>query len=151
LAPVNPACEDAFMLDATLFLQAQDGCIDTVYAELRAGRKASHWMWFIFPQLKVLGRSQMAMRYGLSDLAEAKAYLAHPVLGERLRQCTRLVCSHTGKSAHDIMGSPDDLKLRSCMTLFAQAAPGEALFTDVLARFYAGEPCVLTMQALGSA
>lgn len=139
------------MLDATLFLQAQEGCIDTVLAELRTGRKASHWMWFIFPQLKVLGRSQMALRYGLEGLPDAQAYLAQPVLGERLRHCARLVLGHAGKSAHDIMGSPDDLKLRSCMTLFAQAAPGEALFTDVLALFYAGEPCALTLQALGTA
>jgi uncharacterized protein (DUF1810 family) len=143
------------MLDATLFLQAQAGCIDTVYAELRAGRKASHWMWFVFPQLKVLGRSQMAQRYGLADLAEAQAYLAHPVLGDRLRQCARLVMGHAGRSAHDIMGSPDDLKLRSCMTLFAQAAraaqqtPDEALFTDVLAQFYGGESCAPTIKAIG--
>lgn len=136
------------MLDADLFLQAQAPCMDAVYAELRAGRKASHWMWFVFPQLKVLGRSQMAIRYGLSDLAEARAYLAHPVLGERLRQCTLLVKGHSDKSAHEIMGSPDDLKLRSCMTLFALAAHEETVFQSVLDQFYGGKPCELTVQAL---
>jgi len=136
------------MLDAPLFLQAQESCIDTVYAELGAGHKTSHWMWFIFPQLKVLGRSQMALRYGLTDLDEAKDYLAHPVLGARLRRCVQLVASHPEKSAHDIMGSPDDIKLRSCMTLFALASHQETLFKDVLDQLYAGQPCDLTLRAL---
>ena len=136
------------MLDANLFLQAQATCIDAVYAELGAGQKLSHWMWFIFPQLRALGRSQMALRYGLADLAEAQAYVAHPVLRERLVRCTQLVISHPGKSAHEIMGSPDDLKLRSCMTLFALAAPHEPLFKAALNQLYAGQACDLTLRAL---
>lgn len=136
------------MLDANLFLQAQATCIDAVYAELGAGKKLSHWMWFIFPQLKVLGRSQMALRYGLTSLDEARDYLAHPALGARLRRCVQLVASHPDKSAHDIMGSPDDLKLRSCMTLFALASSQEALFKDALDQFYAGQACDQTLRAL---
>lgn len=138
------------MLDPDLFLQAQATCIDAVYAELGAGQKRSHWMWFIFPQLKALGRSQMAVRYGLADLADAQAYLAHPVLRERLVRCTQLVADHPGRSAHEIMGSPDDLKLRSCMTLFALADPDEPLFRATLNQLYAGQPCALTLQALGA-
>lgn len=138
------------MLDANLFLKAQATCIDAVYAELSAGRKTSHWMWFIFPQLKALGRSQMAIRYGLTDLSEAQAYMAHPVLHERLVRCAELVTGHPGKSAHEIMGSPDDLKLRSCMTLFALATPHEPVFKRGLDQLYAGQPCGLTLAALGA-
>lgn len=124
--------------------------MDAVYAELGAGQKRSHWMWFIFPQLKALGRSQMAVRYGLADLADAQAYLAHPVLRERLIRCTQLVTSHPGLSAHEIMGSPDDLKLRSCMTLFALADPDEPLFRAALNQLYAGQPCEPTLHSLGA-
>lgn len=136
------------MLDTKLFLQAQATCIDAVYAELGAGKKMSHWMWFVFPQLAALGRSQMAVRYGLADLADAQAYLAHPLLRERLMRCTQLVTSHPGQSAHEIMGSPDELKLRSCMTLFALAEPHEPLFKAALDQLYAGQPCELTLRAL---
>lgn len=148
LSAAWPACEDPLMLDAHLFLQAQATCIDAVYAELAAGKKLSHWMWFIFPQLKVLGRSQMARRYGLTSLDEARDYLDHPVLGARLRQCTQLVASHPERSAHDILGSPDDIKLRSSMTLFALASPQEVLFKNVLDQFYAGQACDQTLRAL---
>jgi uncharacterized protein (DUF1810 family) len=112
--------------------------IDGVRGELRAGRKRSHWMWFVFPQLKGLGSSAMAQHYGIGSLAEARAYLAHPVLGPRLRECCALMLAVPDRSAHEILGSPDDLKFRSCLTLFALAAPQEALFRDGLARFYGG-------------
>lgn len=112
----------------------------TVLAELRAGRKRTHWMWFVFPQLRGLGSSAMAQHYGIASLDEARAYLAHPVLGPRLRECCALMLQVHGKSALEILGSPDDLKLRSCATLFSRAAPQEAVFRDVLERFYGGEP-----------
>ena len=113
--------------------------IDEVRAELRAGRKRSHWMWFVFPQLRGLGTSAMAQHYGLASLDEARAYLAHPVLGARLRECCALMQAVPARSAHEILGSPDDLKYRSCLTLFALAAPQEALFREGLERFYGGQ------------
>lgn len=131
------------------FVDAQAPVIDTVIAELAAGKKRSHWMWFVFPQLETLGRSSTAKFYGLADLDEARAYLAHPVLGERLRACTRAVLAHRGRSAHAIFGTPDDLKFRSCMTLFGLAAPGEPLFGDALAAFYGGEPDAATLDLVG--
>jgi uncharacterized protein (DUF1810 family) len=107
-------------------------------------------MWFVFPQIAGLGRSAMAQRYALESLDDARAYLAHPVLGERLRTCTRAVLRHAGRaSAHAILGSPDDLKFRSCMTLFALAAPDEPLFREALEAFFGGEQDALTMQACG--
>ena len=107
-------------------------------AELRNGRKHSHWMWFIFPQIAGLGHSAMAQRYAISSLREAEAYLKHPVLGPRLRECTRLVLQVDGKSAHDILGSPDDMKFHSCVTLFARAAPQEEIFLDALDKYFGG-------------
>lgn len=136
--------------DLARFIEAQAPVAARVEAELAAGAKHSHWMWFVFPQLAALGRSQMAVRYGLADLADAQAYLAHPLLRERLMRCTQLVTSHPGKSAHEIMGSPDELKLRSCMTLFALADPHEPLFKATLDQLYAGQPCGLTLQALNA-
>ncbi|MCE9658747.1 MAG: DUF1810 domain-containing protein [Burkholderiales bacterium] len=130
------------------FVEAQAAVYESVLAELRAGRKSSHWMWFIFPQLRALGRSGTARFYGLADRTEAAAYWQHPVLGERLRQCARLVLATRGKTAHEIFGSPDDLKLRSCMTLFAAVAPEEPEFAEVLARFYAAEGDPLTLAEL---
>jgi uncharacterized protein (DUF1810 family) len=109
-----------------------------VRAELKDGRKRSHWMWFIFPQIAGLGHSAMAQRYAISSLDEAKAYLAHPVLGRRLRECTQLIAQVAGKSAHDILGSPDDMKFHSCMTLFARAAPQEDVFMDALEKYFGG-------------
>ena len=130
------------------FIDAQSPVFPSVLAELGAGRKTSHWMWFIFPQLEALGRSGTAKFYGLEDRAEAAAYWQHPVLGERLRQCTRLVLATRGKTAYDIFGSPDDLKLRSCMTLFDAVAPDEPAFREVLKRFYAGEADRVTLAEL---
>jgi uncharacterized protein (DUF1810 family) len=121
------------------FLDAQDPVIDAVRAELRAGRKRSHWMWFVFPQLAGLGFSSTAQFYGIASLDEARAYLAHPVLGPRLRECCALMLGVPAKSAHDILGSPDDLKFRSCLSLFSLAAPQEGVFRDALERFYGGE------------
>lgn len=131
------------------FVEAQSPVYSAVLEELAAGRKTTHWMWFIFPQLKALGRSGTARFYGLEDRAEAAAYWQHPVLGDRLKQCTRLVLATQGtKTAHDIFGSPDDLKLRSCMTLFDAVAPEESVFSEVLVRFYAGAPDAPTLALL---
>lgn len=120
-------------------------------AELEAGAKRTHWMWYVFPQLKSLGRSATARYYGLDDVGEARAYLDHPLLGERLRACTRAVLAHRDKTAHAIFGSPDDLKFRSCMTLFGLAAPEEPLFRQALAQFYAGQPDPLTVASCAGA
>jgi uncharacterized protein (DUF1810 family) len=131
--------------DLERFLTAQAPVMDDVRAELGAGRKRSHWMWFVFPQLKGLGTSSMAQHYGIASLAEACAYLAHPVLGPRLRECCELMLAVPEKTAHDILGSPDDLKFLSCVTLFSLAAPGDELFGRCLARFYGGTPDARTL------
>ncbi|WP_196260027.1 DUF1810 domain-containing protein [Pelagibacterium limicola] len=120
------------------FLAAQDPVYETVLAELLAGEKRSHWMWFIFPQVAGLGHSEMSRRYALSGLGAARQYHAHPVLGARLTECTRAVLGHKEKSAHDIFGSPDDFKFRSSMTLFAEAVPEEPVFGQALDAFYTG-------------
>jgi len=135
-------------LDLERFVVAQDAVLPDVRRELGAGAKRSHWMWFVFPQLTGLGRSSTARQYGLPDLPAARAYLAHPVLGPRLKDATGLVCRHRGRSAHAIFGSPDNLKFRSCMTLFAQAAPDEPLFREALALFYGGAPDPRTLELL---
>lgn len=132
------------------FVEAQAPVYDAVCRELRAGRKTSHWMWFVFPQLRVLGRSATARHFGLADLAEAQAYAAHPLLGPRLVECSGLVLEAEGRSAHEIFGTPDDLKLCSCMTLFeAAATPPAPVFARVLERLFAGERDPLTVAALG--
>lgn len=136
--------------DLERFVQAQEPVIATVREELRAGRKRTHWMWFVFPQLRALGRSGTALRYGLTSLAEARAYLAHPVLGPRLLDCTGLVCAHAGSSIHAILGSPDDMKFRSCMTLFAVADPAATLFPAALQAFFGGAPDPLTVDLLAA-
>ncbi len=128
--------DDPFVLER--FVHAQKGVYETALAELRAGRKTTHWMWFIFPQLEGLGSSLMATRYAISGLPEARAYLAHPVLGPRLIECVEAVVGVTGRSAQVIFGSPDDIKFRSCLTLFAAAAPWEAMFTTALDTYYGG-------------
>lgn len=129
------------------FVAAQEGVYRDVLEELRAGRKRSHWMWFIFPQLRVLGRSSTAQRFGLADLEEARAYAAHDLLGARLRTCVALANAVEAKSANELFGWPDDLKYRSCVTLF-RAATGEAVFQQALDRFYDGEADALTLEAL---
>jgi uncharacterized protein (DUF1810 family) len=126
------------MTEFTHFIQAQKPIYPAVLAELRAGQKSTHWMWFIFPQLGALGRSATAIRYGLLGLGEAQVYLAHPLLGPRLIECTRLVNAVTGRSAHEIFDTPDDLKFRSSMTLFTRADPEQPAFADALAKYYDG-------------
>jgi len=129
------------MFDLNRFIAAQDPVYAAVTAELRAGRKQSHWMWFIFPQIAGLGSSDMAQRYAIASLDEAREYLAHPKLGQRLRECTALVLENKGKSADEIFGYPDTMKFRSCMTLFARAAreDTQTAFHDALERFYGGK------------
>jgi uncharacterized protein (DUF1810 family) len=124
--------------DLQRFVAAQAPVYERVRTELRNGRKQSHWMWFIFPQIAGLGHSAMAQRYAISSLLEAEAYMTHRVLGPRLRDCTQLVVQVNGKSAYDILGSPDDMKFHSCMTLFAHAAPQEALFAAALDKYFDG-------------
>ncbi|GJE70251.1 DUF1810 domain-containing protein [Methylorubrum podarium] len=138
--------DDAF--DLNRFVEAQDGVYEGALAELRGGRKRSHWMWFVFPQIAGLGSSAMARRYAIASLAEAQAYLAHPLLGDRLRTCTRAANAWADRSAHALFGAPDDVKFRSSMTLFAQADPEAADFTRALATFFAGEPDPLTLEKL---
>jgi uncharacterized protein (DUF1810 family) len=133
--------------DLGRFVTAQDAVYGQVRAELGAGRKASHWMWFVFPQLEGLGRSAMAQHYAIASAAEARAYWAHPVLGPRLAQCTELVLAVEGRSAHQIFGAPDDLKFRSCMTLFARAT-GAPVFSRALEKFFGGEPDPRTIERL---
>lgn len=139
--------DETFDLDR--FVAAQDGVYDTVLAELRAGSKRTHWIWFVFPQVRGLGRSSTAQHYGITSPDEARAYLAHPVLGPRLRECARLLATHTGRSATQILGYPDDLKVRSSMTLFARAADDPADFRAVLDAFYGGEEDPATLDLLG--
>jgi uncharacterized protein (DUF1810 family) len=138
--------EDPYRLER--FVDAQRGVMDGVMAELRAGRKTGHWIWFVFPQLVGLGRSEMARYYGIASLAEAQAYLEHPVLGERLRECVRALLAIRGTSAVGVLGQVDALKVRSSMTLFHRAAPDEPLFRAVLARWYDGIPDALTDELL---
>lgn len=134
--------------DLARFVQAQDPVYATVLAELRTGRKRSHWMWFIFPQIAGLGRSEMAQRYAIANGDEAAAYLAHPVLGARLRECASIVAESEGLSAHDIFGHPDELKFRSSMTLFADVAPDEAVFQACIDKYFDGAPDEATLARL---
>jgi uncharacterized protein (DUF1810 family) len=140
------------MTDLDRFVKAQAGrhgtTFDQALAELQAGRKASHWIWFVLPQLRVLGRSQMARAYGIADLAEAQAYAAHPVLGPRLVACVRAMLSHSGKSAEAILGPVDALKFCSCLTLFEKAAPDEPVWGQALECFYGGTRDEATLAAL---
>ena len=138
--------KDPFGLDR--FVEAQSRVYDTVLAELRAGRKRSHWMWFVFPQLRGLGRSPTAVRFSISSIDEARAYLAHDVLGPRLRECARLVAEVDGRTAEEIFGWPDDMKLRSSMTLFAHAADDSDDFVAVLEKFYDGQEDPATLRLL---
>ncbi|GJE37577.1 DUF1810 domain-containing protein [Methylobacterium persicinum] len=133
--------------DLGRFVSAQEGTVARALSELQEGRKRSHWMWFVFPQIAGLGSSPMAQRYAIGSLDEARAYLAHPLLGQRLRDCTLAAVSAPG-SAHDVFGNPDDMKFRSSMTLFALAAPEEALFTRALDRFYGGQQDPATLEGV---
>jgi uncharacterized protein (DUF1810 family) len=135
-------------LNLERFVEAQAPVYDRALKELQAGRKQSHWMWFVFPQIAGLGHSAMAQTYAIQSLEEARAYLAHPVLGARLRECSQAVMDVRGKSAHEIFGSPDDLKFRSCLTLFTKAARGDDLFHVVLDKFFGGEADQRTLKIL---
>lgn len=138
-------------MDLERFVLAQDGTYDRALAELRAGRKTGHWMWWVFPQVAGLGLSPTSQSYAIADLAEARAYLAHDLLGPRLRECCRALLDLADVSARQVLGEVDAIKLRSSMTLFAQADPDEPLFTDVLDRFYDGEQDERTVALLGKA
>lgn len=136
--------------DLQRFVEAQQPVYGRVAQELRAGRKASHWMWFVFPQIAGLGVSEMSRRYAIASLAEAAAYLEHPLLGERLRACTRTVLMHVGTPATAIFGSVDALKLRACMTLFERAGGPDDPFGPCLEAFFAGARDGPTLEALAS-
>lgn len=136
------------MYNLQRFIDAQNPVFEQVMAELQAGRKTRHWIWFVFPQLKGLGRSSTAEHYGLSGAAEAQAYLEHNVLGPRLVQAVEAMLQHKNKSALQILGTPDDLKFCSCLTLFAQVAPQQALFRQALAHFCDGKQDTRTLELL---
>jgi uncharacterized protein (DUF1810 family) len=131
------------------FVEAQNGVYEKALAELRAGHKRTHWMWFIFPQIEGLGHSAMAQRYAIRSADEAAAYLAHPVLGRRLRACAQAVAAHDDRGVDEIFGYPDNLKFHSSMTLFADVAPDEAVFQTCLDQFFDGRPDPATIERLG--
>jgi len=137
--------------DLGRFIEAQADRYATALAELRAGAKRTHWIWFILPQLRGLGTSPLADRYGIASLDEARAYLAHPLLGPRLIECVQALLAHRGRSAAAMLGALDALKLRSCLTLFARAAPGEGSFDQALQQFFGGVPDALTLRLLDQA
>jgi uncharacterized protein (DUF1810 family) len=139
--PVDP-------YDLNRFVEAQAVNYPDALAELRAGQKRSHWMWYVFPQIAGLGHSPMAERYAIRSEAEARAYLAHPVLGPRLTECSEAVLAVENRSAHEIMGSPDDLKLGSCATLFAQVSTEGSVFHRILDKYYSSDPDRMTLQLL---
>jgi len=130
------------------FVSAQHSIYAEVLSELRAGMKTGHWMWFIFPQIRGLGRSPVSIEYAISSREEAAAYLQHPVLGPRLKECTQLVLDVEKRSAEEIFGSPDDMKLRSSMTLFAQVSADDDIFIRVLQQYFGGAPDQLTLDRL---
>jgi uncharacterized protein (DUF1810 family) len=142
--------DDADPFDLQRFVTAQDsgGTYERAAAELRAGRKASHWMWFVFPQIAGLGYSPTARAYAITSLAEARAYLAHPVLGPRLTECAAILTGVTGRTAEQVFGEVDALKLRSSMTLFMHAAPREPVFREVLEQYFDGVPDSATEQRI---
>lgn len=125
--------------DLNRFMQAQQNDYERALFEVKSGQKRSHWMWYIFPQFDGLGFSPTSKRYSIKSLAEAKAYLNHPILGSRLLECAKAVLSVEGKSAYEIFGSPDDMKLRSCATLFAHVSPAGSVFEQVIDKFFQGE------------
>jgi uncharacterized protein (DUF1810 family) len=144
--------EEAAMDDVDLdrFVEAQRHDYEPALAELKAGRKRGHWIWYVLPQLRGLGSSQMSYRFGIDGIEEARAYLAHPVLGPRIRECARVIAASATPSADAFFGYPDNLKVRSSMTLFLRADPGESAFRAVIDRFYGGRPDARTDEMLGT-
>ena len=137
--------------DLSRFVEAQAPHLGDVRAELAAGRKRTHWMWFVFPQLRGLGHSQMARHFGIASRDEAVTYLAHPTLGPRLRECVELVLAVDGRTAYEIFDSPDDLKLRSCLTLFREIDGADGVFAKALQKYFDGQPDPMTLQLLAAA
>lgn len=135
--------------DLNRFVEAQSGDYEQALRELRRGRKVGHWIWYILPQMRGLGMSSMSSRYGIGSLDEAKAYLAHPVLGPRLRECVEAVCTHKGMSAGQILGSLDAMKFRSCLTLFAEADGPDSAFARALGQFFDDQRDPKTLELLG--
>jgi uncharacterized protein (DUF1810 family) len=134
--------------DLGRFVAAQEGCYAEALAELRAGRKRSHWSWYILPQMEGLGSSPLSVRYAIRSLEEAMAYLAHPVLGARLRECVAAMNAHAGVTAGEVLGEIDARKFRSCLTLFDRAAGSESIFGEALNKYFSGEPDAATLALL---
>ena len=143
---IGQPLDDCFNLQR--FLTAQDPVFETVRTQLREGRKRTHWMWFIFPQIEGLGHSPTSRHFAISSKEEAQAYLSHPILGPRLRECTRLLVQIESCTIGEILGCPDDLKFRSSMTLFASATPDNRIFLDALQKYFAGEKDEATLSRL---
>ncbi len=137
--------------DLARFVRAQEGDYERALAEIRGGRKRSHWMWYVFPQYDGLGFSPTSRLYAVKSLAEARAYLSHPVLGPRLVECAEAALGVEGRSASEIFGSPDDMKLRSCATLFARVSPAGSVFQRLLDKYFQGQPDDRTLRLLGMA
>ena len=131
-------------------MRAQERTYETALAEIRGGRKRSHWMWYVFPQIAGLGYSETSRRYAIRDTAEARAYLAHPLLGPRLIECFEAALSVEGRTAYEIFGSPDELKFRSCATLFARVTPPGSVFERALEKYFDGQPDPRTLELLAS-
>ncbi len=138
------------MSDLERFVSAQESVYEQALVELRKGRKRTHWMWFVFPQIDGLGHSAMAKRYAIKDAGEARAYLTHPVLGPRLAACSEALLAIEGRSASQILGYPDDLKLKSCMTLFEAVSEEDTMFSLVLEKYYEGQRDDRTLELLAS-
>ena len=136
------------MIDLSRFVEAQEDDYARALAEIRSGRKQSHWMWYVFPQFDGLGSSPMSQRYAIKSIAEAEAYLRHPILGPRLVECAEAAAALQGTSAAQVFGYPDDLKLRSCATLFARVSPGGSVFERLLEKYFQGEPDEKTLYLL---
>jgi uncharacterized protein (DUF1810 family) len=151
MAQASGSREDHEDFDFEDFALAQEATFPAALAELKAGHKETHWMWFIFPQIAGLGSSSMAKRFAIKSCAEARAYLRHPVLGERLIQCCHALLSVEGRSASEILGYPDDVKLRSSMTLFSLADPSEPVFREVIKKYFGGEFDQRTVELVSAA
>ena len=151
MADANEPCGAGDPHNLNRFVHAQEDDYEQALSEIRSGRKQSHWMWYIFPQFDGLGFSSTSKRYSIKSVAEAEAYLGHPVLGPRLMECAEAVLRVEGRSAFEIFGSPDDMKLRSCATLFAHVSPAGSVFERLLSKYFDGEPDDRTLRLIGAA